>query len=237
MGRVLFGRAWDRSEFRPGGGGSVGYFSRAEQVVVLLLVAGLLAGCGLLSWQALARRGEPIPAGPAPGFGDPDSPEGLARGGDGANGASAPAEVTVHVCGAVARPGVYRFRPGSRVQDAITAAGGAAPGAALEALNLAAPLRDGQKVEVPEKPPGGQAKGPSARAPGVVPPTPDNPLDLNSAGRQALEALPGIGPRLAERVLRYREEHGPFRRVEDLLEVEGIGPRTLERLRPLVRVD
>jgi competence protein ComEA len=138
----------------------------------------------------------------------------------------------VHVSGAVARPGRYILPLGARVADALDAAGGALPGADLDRLNLARPLTDGERVIVPlvgtplTASPG---EGPAAAPEG-------EPLDLNTASVQALQALPGIGPILAQRIVDYRTRFGPFTRVEDLLKVEGIGPRTLERLRPFVTV-
>ena len=146
-----------------------------------------------------------------------------------------PTSVVVHVAGAVARPGVYQLPPGSRVVDALEAAGGALPEAAVEALNLAQPLEDGQRIWVPAR---GQpsptyvaAATPTATAMPAFP-----KLDLNTATAQELEALPGIGPVLARRIVEYRDRFGPFQKVEDLLAVRGIGPVLLEKIRPYVYV-
>ena len=139
---------------------------------------------------------------------------------------SAGAPVTVHVAGAVRRPGVYRLAAGRRGQDAIRAAGGA-----TRRADLAAPLLDGAQVLVPER--GTAHAVPSARA---APSAPAPVVHLNSADAAALDALPGVGPATAARILAWRDEHGGFVAVDELLEVPGIGPAKLETLRPLVAV-
>lgn len=126
-------------------------------------------------------------------------------------------EIVVQVDGAVVRPGLYRIRPGSRASDAIAAAGGLASTADSAGINQARLLRDGERVTVP-------LRGSAAQ-------TGESRLDLNHAAARDLETLPGIGPVLARRIVAYRDRHGPFHRLEDLLQVEGIGPRLLERLR------
>lgn len=137
-----------------------------------------------------------------------------------------PSVLRVHVAGAVARPGVYDLPPGQRVQDAVAAAGGPLEGANPQALNLAAPLRDGQKVYVP------------FMEAAVAPTTPEGQrVNINSATAAQLEALPLIGEKRAKDIVAYREANGPFQRIEDLLRVSGIGPATLERLRGIVTLD
>jgi len=143
-----------------------------------------------------------------------------------------PAPVRVYVSGAVVAPGVYTLPPGSIAQDAMQAAGGATQDADLALVNLAARVADGQQVHIPrvgEKVP---QKGQAAAVP-----TPAGPLNLNTATAAELEQLPGIGPALAARIVQYRQEHGPFRTVDALLVVSGIGPSTLERIRGLVTVE
>jgi competence protein ComEA len=154
-------------------------------------------------------------------------------------------ELVVHVAGAVARPGVVRVRAGARVVDAIDAAGGGLPDAALDRLNLAATLVDGQRVAVSRvgepAPPvdSGAAGGAGA---GVVTGgtgeagAASGPLDLNAATQAQLEELPGIGPALAGAILRYRDEHGGFRSVGELREVRGIGEARFADLEGLVTV-
>ncbi|HJQ95152.1 MAG TPA: ComEA family DNA-binding protein [Acidimicrobiia bacterium] len=133
--------------------------------------------------------------------------------------------VTVHVGGWVARPGLVDLPADARVADAIAAAGGALPGGLTEAINLAEPVIDGMQVLVPgpDTPP---VEG-SVR-------TGDGPIHLNRATAAELDALPGIGPVIAERIVAHRSEHGPFTTVEELLDVPGIGEAKLASLRDLV---
>ena len=133
--------------------------------------------------------------------------------------------LTIHVSGAVAGPGLVSLPSGSRVADAVVAAGGALPGADLGSLNLAAPLVDGQQLVVPY--------------PALTDGTPvasDGRVRINTADATALEGLPGVGPVLAQRIVAHRDAHGPFVTVEDLLEVPGIGESKLAALRDSVIV-
>jgi len=142
-------------------------------------------------------------------------------------------EVVVHVAGAVARPGLYRLPEGSRVDDAVLLAGGAKPKAALDLVNLAAPVVDGQQVMVPLQVAGGGAAPPSAGTGGEGE-APAAKVRLNSATLEQLDELPGVGPVTAQQILDYREANGAFRSVDELDAVPGIGPARLEQLRPLV---
>lgn len=167
--------------------------------------------------------------------GDGGGPGGTGEGGpDGAGGVDG-AVVVAHVAGAVARPGVYRLGGAPRVADALDAAGGPAPDADLDAVNLAAAVADGERVYLPrrgELPPAGVvgSSGGGGASASV------GPLDLNTATAEQLEDLPGIGPATASAILAYRREHGRFRTVDELLEVRGIGEARLAELRPKVRV-
>jgi competence protein ComEA len=143
--------------------------------------------------------------------------------------AAAP-RLTVHVVGAVHAPGLYRLREGSRVDDAIRRAGGAKAKAALELVNLAAPVADGQQVVVPSR---GEAGPVSAGAAGGSGAT-GGLVRLNSATLEELDTLPGIGPVTAQRIIDYRTANGAFSSVDELDAVPGIGPARLEQLRPLV---
>lgn len=152
--------------------------------------------------------------------------------------------VVVDVAGAVRRPGVQRLPAGSRVDDALSRAGGVLPDADLTATNRARVLADGELVRVPRvgetpvaapAPQGGSGVSAGATAPGGTG-APGAPVDLNTADAAALDSLPGIGPALAARILEWRASHGRFTSVDELGEVSGIGDATLERLRPLVRV-
>jgi competence protein ComEA len=133
-------------------------------------------------------------------------------------------KVVVDVTGAVRRPGLYRLPEGSRVADALERAGGPTRRAFLEAVNLAAPLADGQQVLVPRE---GTAGGV-----GSAPTT--GPVSLSAASLEQLDTLPGIGPVTAQKILDHQAAHGPFRSVEELDAVPGIGPATVEELRGLV---
>ena len=138
--------------------------------------------------------------------------------------------LVVDVAGAVRRPGLYRLRSGSRIDDAIAAAGGATGKAQLDAVNLAAPVADGEQVVVPGSGAGGAAAVSSPPAGS----SPSAPLDLNTATLEALESLPGIGPVTAQRILDYRAQHGAFHSVTELEGVPGIGPSHLAQLKGLV---
>jgi competence protein ComEA len=142
--------------------------------------------------------------------------------------------LVVHVAGAVARPGVVRVAAGARIVDALDAAGGPTADADVSAVNLAARLSDGQRVLVPVL--GGPVGEGAASAAGAVPLSPDAPIDLNQATATELEELPGVGPSTAAAIVAHRQRIGRFLRIEDLLEVRGIGTARLEALRPLVRV-
>jgi len=133
--------------------------------------------------------------------------------------------ITVHVSGAVLAPGLVSLPAGSRVADAVMAAGGATEGAGLTALNLAASVSDGQQLVVPG---GEEASGGAVAQEGRV--------AINSADAAALEALPGVGPVLAQRIVEHREQYGAFSTPEDLLDVPGIGEAKLAAIRDSVLV-
>jgi competence protein ComEA len=141
--------------------------------------------------------------------------------------------VLVHVAGAVRKPGVYEFPAGARVADAIE---GAHPfrAADLGVLNLAEPLTDAMKIDVPRRgeqaaaPPPPSASSPSPGAIGLV--------NVNTADQAALETIPGIGPVTATAIIDWRTQSGPFTSIDQLLEVSGIGPATLESIRPYVTI-
>jgi competence protein ComEA len=151
------------------------------------------------------------------------------------------APIEVHVIGAVLRPGVYLFTDGSRVQDAITAAGGLTTDANTEGINLAAKLEDAQQLNIPGG--GGVANtAPQATAAfrvltGAATATPSTELiNINTASATELEALPGIGPTLAQRIVDYRTQHGPFPAIEGIMNVAGIGPAVFDQIQGLITV-
>ena len=152
--------------------------------------------------------------------------------------------ITIHAAGQVSAPGVYSVPAGARVADVITAAGGLAPEADVDTLNLAAKVADGSRVYVPRKgeqvpAAGGASAGAGEDGAGAVGGSSGGgggPVDLNSATAEQLDTLPGVGPATAAAILTYRTRHGRFKSVTELLEVPGIGPSKLEALRPLVTV-
>lgn len=182
----------------------------------------------------------PVPA--ATPLADPTAAPGVVVTGAPTAVATAAPDVVVHVVGRVRDPGVVRVPVGSRVVDAVQAAGGALPGVAVTSLNLARPVLDGEQVVV-GLPPGSGAPLtavptlPSGSPIGTVAePTEAAPLDLNTATVEQLETLPGIGEVLAQSILDWRTENGGFTAVEELLEVSGIGDTTLADIEDLVRV-
>ena len=185
----------------------------AVALLALVLLAGWYLGCG----------------GGTPAAAPADAPAIRVDAEDGA------AELTVHVAGAVRRPGVYRLQAGSRVDDAVERAGGARARADLGGLNLAAELEDGRQVLVPERAPAAAPAGASAGA-ASVPAPPGVPLNLNTATPEQLDELDGIGPATAQQIVQFREAHGGFGSVEELSQVPGIGEKRLASLREQVRV-
>lgn len=152
----------------------------------------------------------------------------------------ATARIFVHVVGEVHTPGVYELAASARVADAIASAGGASDAAVLSAINLARPLKDGEQLMVPDAAAaaalaqsamtGMSTAGASALG------DPQGMVSLNTADLAALQTLPGVGPALAKRIITWREQHGGFVSIEQLLNVSGIGEKTFEQLRELVTV-
>jgi competence protein ComEA len=215
--------------------------SRGELVGLIVVVVALLAGVGLWYTRSLPRpidvaatAGSVAPA-VSPGASPPAVPVVAAASGSASASASASpsAALIVDVAGAVHRPGVFEFAPGDRVIDAVERAGGALEKADLTLLNLAAPLTDGQQILVPKK----GAPAPIGAVPGTVPGSTGGALvNINTADEPTLETLNGVGPVLAAAIIQYRTEQGPFASIDQLDEVSGIGPATLEDLRSQVTV-
>jgi competence protein ComEA len=220
-----------------------------QRVAVALLVLVALVGAGAV-WVRAAPRpaggaGEGAPADQtlpraAPDPSAPGAASGALPGAVSGPSAAGPAgQVAVHVAGRVRRPGLVRLPAGSRVQDAIRAAGGATPGADLDAVNLARRLTDGEQIRVPAPgdpaPPPSPGAGAGPGAPGGPGAAPSAPLDLNTATVEQLDTLPGVGEVTAGRIVAYRSAH-PFTTVDELLEVPGIGQRRYDQLKDLVTV-
>lgn len=137
--------------------------------------------------------------------------------------------LVVDVVGAVRRPGLYRLAHGTRVADALARAGGLTPKADRTLVNLAAPLADGEQVIVPAR-----VAGAGTPSGGAGPAAPAGPVHLNVATLEQLDALPGVGPVTAQKILDYRDQHGAFGSVDELDAISGIGPARLDQLRDLV---
>ncbi|MGE5249690.1 MAG: helix-hairpin-helix domain-containing protein [Bacteroidota bacterium] len=188
----------------------------------LTVLLGVLAGfvlAGALFLVSRAPAGKPIELLPAP----------------------TKTPILVNVVGAVPRPGLYELPKGSRVRDAVNAAGGLLADADTAAINLAAPLEDGQQLEVAFLAAGGTPGAvPTVKAgttPGATPrATPSELVNINTATLEELDRLPGIGPTTAQKIVDYRTQHGPFQRIEDLMNVSGIGPSTFDGLKDLITV-
>jgi competence protein ComEA len=183
----------------------------APLLIVLALAGSRLARTGAAQGPA---RAEPLVA---------------TKGGSASTAAESP-RLYVHVVGAVRRAGLYRVREGSRVADALRRAGGVTAGADLALVNLAAPLADGVQVVVPVRQP---AAGPGASG-GSEPRAVRGTVSLAVATVEELDGLPGIGPVTAQKIVDWRQAHGPFSSVDDLDQVPGIGPARIEQLRDLV---
>lgn len=138
--------------------------------------------------------------------------------------------LTVHVAGAVERPGLYKLAEGTRVADALSMAGGANTDGIIDDVNLASRLKDGQKILVPRS--GGQISDPGSPRQGEG----STLLNINTADESDLDKLPGIGPSLAKRIVEYRRKNGPFSTVEEIDNVNGIGPRKLEEFKGQVTI-
>ena len=204
--------------------------TRGELTGLVVVIVITLAGAGFWYTRSLPRPVQ-IAASAAARVPIPGSTETAGLPGDqtASPGVSA-TPVIVDVTGWVRVPGVYEFAPGDRVIDAVNRAGGARKGADLSAVNLASLLTDGIQIVIPRAGEPGAAGGGATGAGGA-------PLvNLNTATEQQLETLSGVGPVLANAIVQYRSQHGPFRAVANLLDVSGIGPATLEELRPQVTV-
>jgi competence protein ComEA len=182
------------------------------------ILLGILVGfvfSAIVYLVAVQPRGEPVVLNPAP----------------------TPGKLIVQVAGEVANPGVFRLEKGSRVQDVVQAAGGFSASADPESINQAAILQDGQKITVKAKGtgnPNASASMPASGSPAKV--GPNDLVNINTATLEQLVSLPGIGQDRANAILSYRDQHGPFARIEDLQNVAGIGEGIFNNLKDNVTV-
>ncbi|GAA4051581.1 hypothetical protein GCM10022233_22890 [Streptomyces shaanxiensis] len=216
--------------------------------VVLVLAAGFAVQHFWSGRTQSVRAPEVVRAAPPHGSGEPGAPYGggesggeagagaSAGGVPGAEGAAA-AEIVVDVSGKVREPGIHRLPAGSRVADALRVAGGVRPGTNTDGLNRARFLVDGEQVIVggPVAVPGAAAGTGGSGGTAVAGAAPAAPVSLNTATVDQLDTLPGVGPVLAQHIIDYRTQHGGFRSVDELQEVNGIGTRRFADLRNLVR--
>jgi len=195
----------------------------------LYVLLGVMAGfvlAGVLIFVARAPAGQPIVLQPAP----------------------TKAPLAVHVIGAVPRPGLYEFSEGARNQDAIDAAGGLLSSANVDAINLAALLSDGQQLNIPYL----EGQTPAEESASLELPgssgnneisTPESSLstdgeliNINTATLEELDSLPGVGPTIAQRIIDYRNENGPFSTIEEIMDVSGVGPATFDEIENMITV-
>ncbi len=198
--------------------------SRGELVGLILVVVATLAGAGLWFTRSLPR---PVDIAVPSSAASPDVASAPSA------SPSATVAIIVDVAGWVRRPGVYEFASGDRVIDAVDRAGGPRKGGDLTALNLAAPLTDGTQIMVPRPGvgiPGVTGSAGSGTSAGTA------LININTASETELETLSGVGPVTAAAIIDYRTQNGPFAAVDDLIDVSGIGPATLELIRPFVTV-
>lgn len=207
------------------------------------LVFGI--GCALLAAVGVGRRRSAAPPAIAFTAHDPLSGGPMRRYRDGSGGVSRSGGATlalagktggagvliVHVAGDVKNPGVYALKPGRRIVDAIHAAGGPRKQADLDSINLAAPLMDGQQIRVRGKETDRGSPRRSAKKASAL-----ESVAVNAATAEELDALPGVGPATAQKIIEYRNQNGPFASAEDLLNVKGIGPKKLEKMRPYLQI-
>jgi competence protein ComEA len=203
--------------------------SRGEIAGLVILVAVTLGGAGLWYSRSLPKPVELAASPAAPMSGSP-APVSVSSSAPSAS--ASPVTILVDVAGWVRKPGVYEFQQGQRVIDAVKAAGGARHGADLTALNLAAPLTDGTQILVLKLgAPSSIGSGGSGSSSGS-----GTLININTASETELEELPGVGPVTGAAIIEYRTKNGPFASVDELDNVSGIGPATLEEIRPMATV-
>jgi len=188
-------------------------FSREQEKALLILFGGFLIIGAVLITMNLGGKAEALPA-----IKVPETP------------AVAPI-VVVDVAGKVKKPGVYKLPSGSRAIDAITAAGGARAGIDLSDINLAHVLTDGEQIVV-----GAPKTLSNSRSRGAKKTIVSGPVNINTATLAQLDTLPGVGPAIAARIISYREKNGPFKTIEDLRKVPGMGESKFAQVQNLIKI-
>lgn len=197
-------------------------FTKEQQLILLGIIASIIIGLGVTTYKYFFDNKLAI---------DKPLPHNLPP---------SKTTVTVHICGAVAREGVYKLKTGDRWLEAINLAGGAQPAADLSAINLAEMTKDGSKIEVPFK----------RMAQPVTPQRPEsvlassqaknktekpNPvININTASEPALDSLPGVGPSTAKAIVEYRQTKGRFARIEQIMEIPRFGKSKFEKIKNLI---
>ncbi len=176
---------------------------KSEQYI-LFIIGILIVAIGILSFLYIDRRLSLVPEVTV------ETPSNSGN----------PSCVVVHVAGRVKKPGVYKLPFGARVYEAVEAAGGNLRDADMDSINLARTLRDGEKIFIPQK-----------TSSNTVISTREKKIDINTMGKEELLKLPGVGEKLAERIIKYRETHGPFRDIDELKNVSGIGDKKLKEIK------
>lgn len=136
-------------------------------------------------------------------------------------------KIWIHIAGQVPFPGLYAVTPNQRVKDVLPLAGGLLPDANLDKVNLVQRIKDGQKITIP--------KSPTAKTKTQTPSL-SGPVSLNTATATQLTGIPGIGPATAKRILDYRAKNGPFTSIESLTNIKGIGPKSLQKIKPFISI-
>jgi competence protein ComEA len=247
-------------------------FTRSQTIglfVVIVVLVALVAIAAIRMSSASATPGIAIREAPAPVPPPVAAPNGTAASPVSAGAIApenptppAPAEVVVHVAGAVKKPGVYHLKADARNDDALQAAGGPAADANTDGINLAEHVKDGTQLYIPtrkEQPTGGapETAAPTTSGKTGSTATPHPPaakpaekssktgkltdpsqgqINLNTADAEQLQRIPGIGPAMAERIIAFRKENGGFKTAEDLMLISGIGEKKFERMKPFVKV-
>jgi competence protein ComEA len=206
-----------------------------QRRIVFIAIIVMAIGCILVAWTLatmLSQPGERTPS--AVVFADETNPEDVEPF-EPEPGSTEPTIVVAYITGAITAPDVYQLPIGARVKDLVIAAGGFVPTADTQAINLAVQLTDAEHIHIPYQ--NQQLPEVAINATQAEPPPAAGVINLNTATAEQFDALPGIGPAIAERIIAYRQENGPFATIDDLANVKGVGTALIEKIRPLVLIE